>query len=157
MARLHGCPALDVEQALSAHIGANHDGCALRSIIRQVRVKHRADANEGTVAVGNAGYEVSVATVDACAPPSIDQIANWGARIGTETTLEPGNTKRRGGGRMPPHDGAMHVRAVGEVQHQAAFFSALGHVAANTVTASAKTIGRNANAVKIITISHARS
>ena len=38
---------------------------------------------------------------------------------------------------MPAHDVAMHVRAVGEVQHHDSGSSTLGRVAAHSVTATA--------------------
>ena len=54
--------------------------------------------------------------------------------------------------RMPAHHVAVHVRAVGEVQHQAAGSLTLAPVAAHSVTIIATMTGRNASTTRIPTI-----
>src|SRR5580704_13024157 len=58
---------------------------------------------------------------------------------------------------MPPHHIAVHVGAVGEMQHYVFCPVALGRVAAQTVTAIATPIGKNAIAMKIPMTSVLRS
>ena len=71
---------------------------------------------------------------------------------------ERGHADRRRGRRVAAHDVAVHVGAVGEVEHHVLCSATLGRVAAQTVTASATIGGSNAMTVKKpATTGHIRS